>query len=149
MKIGAYSPKTGQSLADDITGINFGNVQKGCHSVLPVLIRPEKEDEDISGLELYLQNAGGFDFTEYGYFTHSGFVPVKSYDSSVPIETGYYYISDHFTENPSPIEGATGGVDIDIHGDGYGDYVWLDVQPGLMETGGTSTINYRFIFEYS
>jgi hypothetical protein len=149
MKIGAYSPKTGQSLADDITGINFGNVQKGHHCVLPVLIRPEIEDEVVSGLELYLQNNGGFDLTYYGYFTCSGFVPVKSYDSSIPVETGYYYISDHFTENIDPSEGSTGGVDIDIYGDGYGDYVWLDVNPGLMETGGTSTINYRFIFEYS
>lgn len=148
MKIGAYSPRTGNLLADDITGINFGNVRQGEHSVLPVLIRPEKEDEDITGLELYLQNDGGFSQSEYGYFTHEDYVPVRSWDPVVTGVTGYYYISDHFVEVPSPPQ-ATGGVPINIYDSLYGDYIWLDVQAGLTETGGTSTINYRFIFEYS
>lgn len=147
MKIGAYSPRTGNLIADDITGVNFGNVRKGEHSVMPVLIRPEKEDEDITGLEMYLQNDGGFSYTEYGYFVHSDFVIVESYDPSVTGDTGYV-ISDHFTEVPNPPD-ITGGVPLSIYPDNYSDYVWLDVQPGLMETGGTSTINYRFIFEYS
>ena len=147
MKIGAYSPRTGNLLADDITGVNFGNVRKGEHSSLPVLIRPEKEDEDITGLEMYLQNDGGFSYTEYGYFVHSDFVLVHSYDPSVTGDTGYF-ISDHFTEVSNPPD-VTGGVPLNIYLDNYSDYVWLDVQPSLLETGGTSTINYRFIFEYS
>jgi hypothetical protein len=149
MKIGAYSPRTGNLLADDITGINFGNVHKGEHSVLPVLIRPEKEDEDISGLELFLQNNGGFDQTQYGYFTHSDFVLVESWDPTTSGDTGYSFISDHFTEVPDPYEGATGGVHLNMNQDGFGDFVWLDVNPSLLETGGTTSINYRFIFEYS
>jgi hypothetical protein len=149
MKIGAYSPRTGNLLADDITGINFGNVRKGEHSVLPVLIRPEKEEEEISGLEIFLQNNGGFDQTEYGYFTYSDFVPVKSWQPSATGETGCWLISDHFTEISSPYEGATGGVHLNMHQNGFSDYVWLDVNPSLLETGGTTSINYRFIFEYS
>lgn len=149
MKIGAYSPRTGHLLADDITGINFGNVHKGEHSVLPILIRPEKEDEDITGLEMFLQNNGGFNQTQYGYFVYSDFVSgVESWDPSVSGDTGYFFISDHFIVVPDPYEGATGGVQLDMH-DSYGDYVWLDVEPSLLETGGTSNINYRFIFEYS
>jgi hypothetical protein len=149
MKIGAYSPRTGYLLSEDITGINFGNVHKGEHSVLPDLIRPEKEDEDISGLELFLQNNGGFDQTEYGYFVYSDYVPVESWDSHTSGDTGVFFISDHFTEVPIPYEGDTGGVHLSMYIDGYGDYVWLDVEPSLLETGGTSSINYRFIFEYS
>ena len=148
MKIGAYSPGTGNLLADDITGINFGNVRQGKHSVLPVLIRPEIEDEDISGLELYLQNNGGFNFSEYGYFSYPYFTDVRSWDPDFTGETGVFFISDHFVEIPSPPQ-ATGGVPLTVNPSGFADYVWLDVQAGLMETGGTSTINYRFIFEYS
>lgn len=148
MKIGAYSPRTGNILADDITGINFGNVHKGEHCVMPVLIRPEIEQEDVTGLEMYLQNNGGFDQTEYGYFVYSDFVSVESYDPSVTGESGVYYISDHFNEVPNPPD-VTGGVPLNVYGTGYSDYVWLDVNPSLLETGGTSTINYRFIFEYS
>lgn len=148
MKIGAYSPRTGNLLTDDITGINFGNIHQGEHSVLPVLIRPEKEDEDITGLELYLQNDGGFEETEYGHFVHPSFVPVKSFDPAVTGLTGYYFISDHFVEVPNPPD-VTGGVPVNIYNDQYGDYIWLDAQAGFAETGGTSSINYRFIFEYS
>lgn len=148
MKIGAYSPKTGQLLSEDITGINFGNVHKGEHSVLPVVIRPEIEEEDITGLEMYLQNNGGFDETEFGHFEHETFVPVRSYDPLFTGDTGYYYISDHFVEVPDPPD-VTGGVPLDVYGSGYSDYVWVDVNPSLLETGGTNSINYRFIFEYS
>jgi hypothetical protein len=148
MKIGAYSPRTGQPIADDITGINFGNIHKGSHSVLPVLIRPEQEDgESFSGLEIYLQNNGGFGNTDYGYFVYSGFVPVKSWDPAVTGDSSYRYISDHFTVVPNPTE-FSDGVHINVQ-DGFGDYVWLDVEPGPFETGGTSSINYRFLFEYS
>lgn len=148
MKIGAYNPRTGALLSENISGINFGNVQKGKHSILPVLIRPEVEDEDIVGLEMYLQNNGGFEQTEFGYFTSSDFVQVKSYDPEFTGDTSYFFISDHFVEVDMPPD-ITGGIPLTIHEGSYSDYVWLDVNPGSTETGGTSTINYRFIFEYS
>ena len=148
MKIGAYNHRTGDQLSEDITGINFGNVQKGKHSVLPVLIRPEIEDENIIGLELYLQNNGGFEQTQFGYFTHSGFVQVASYDAEFTGDSSYQYISDHFIEVTNP-PSPTGGVPLNIVENNYSDYVWLDVNLSLVETGGSTTINYRFIFEYS
>lgn len=149
MKIGAYSPRTGNLLQDDITGIGFGNVRQGEHCALPILIRPLKEEEEISGLELYLQNDGGFSQTEYGYFVYSDFVQVRSYDSaSYTGDTAYYLISDHFTVVPNPPD-TSDGVSLHLYPDNYSDYIWLDVNPGLTETGGTSSINYRFIFEYS
>lgn len=144
MKIGTYNPTTGQKIADNIKGINFGNVRKGKHCPIPVLIRPEITEEDVIGLELYLQNNGGFNKTNFGYFTFSNFVPVKSYEP--PLISGYFYISDHFTLVQDP-PSITGGVPININNN-YGDYIWLDVQPDIDESGSTSTINYRFIFEY-
>jgi len=148
MKIGAYNPRTGDQISDNIVGINFGNVKKGMHSSIPILVRPEIEDESIIGLEMYLQNNGGFDHTEFGYFSNKNFVQVKSYDPEVTGDTSYYYISDHFVEVPSPPD-ITGGVPLSIHEDSYSDYVWLDVNPSSLETGGTTSINYRFIFEYA
>lgn len=148
MKIGAYNTRTGGLLSESITGINFGNVRKGHHSVLPVLIRPEVESEDIIGLEMYLQNNGGFNQTEFGYFTSSDFTQVKSFDPEFTGDTSYQYISDHFEVVPLPPD-ITGGVPLTVHDNRYADYVWLDVNPSALETGGTTTINYRFIFEYS
>jgi hypothetical protein len=145
MKIRAYSPHTGNLVADDITGINFGQVRQGQHGSLPVCIRPVKDTEDITGLELYLQNNGGFSSSEYGFFHSSEFIPdVSSY---TPEYTGGI-LSDHFSvvENPPSY---TGGVNIGLNGSGEGDYVWLDVQAGASEAGETSTVNYRFVFEYS
>jgi len=146
MKIRTYSPQTGNLLAEDITGINFGSVRQGRHGALPVLVRPFADVEVLTGLELYLQNNGGFSHTSYGYFTNSDFVPgVHSWTSD---DSAYPAISDHFTEVSDPPQ-PYGGVSLGVDGDGYGDYVWLDVQPGQTETGSTSSINYRFIFEYS
>jgi hypothetical protein len=148
MKIGAYNPRTGELLSENISGLNFGNVQKGHHSVLPVLIRPEIEDENLVGLEMYLQNNGGFNETEFGYFTHSDFVLVESYNPGSTGTPGYYYMSDNFEVVPTPPD-ITGGVPLNVYGSSFTDYVWLDVNPSAIETGGTTTINYRFIFEYS
>jgi hypothetical protein len=147
MKIRAYSPKTGYLIANDITGINFGNVRQGQHSIIPVLVRPIRDTENISGLELYLQNDGGFVSSLYGHYTNPDFVSgVRSYTSGI---TGSApVISDHFVTIPSPPT-FTGGVPINLNIDGEGDYIWLDVESGAYESGSTSTINYRFIFEYS
>jgi len=145
MKIRAYSPQTGNLVAEDITGINFGLVRQGQHGALPVCIRPVKETEDISGLELYLQNNGGFNSSEYGYFHNSNFIAdVRSYTSGLSGNV----ISDHFSVVANP-PSTTGGVNIGLNTAGEGDFIWLDVQAGASETGSTSTVNYRFVFEYS
>jgi len=145
MKIRAYSPQTGNLVAEDITGINFGLVRQGQHGAIPVCIRPVKDTEDISGLELYLQNNGGFGSSEYGYFHSSEFISnMRSYVSGMTGEV----ISDHFSVVTNP-PSVSGGVSIGLNGSGEGEYVWLDVQAGASETGSTSTVNYRFVFEYS
>lgn len=143
MKIRAYSPKTGNIIAEDISGINFGNILQGEHSSSPVLIRPVLDEEQAVSLTLYLANNGGFSNTEYGYFTSDQFVPnVKSYNGFT--DEGYTYISDHF-QNPSSVSDA---IEVGIDGNGVGDYLWFDVQPGAIESGSTNSLVYRFLFEY-
>ena len=95
MKIQAYSPQTGNLIADSITGINFGNIRQGEHGVSPVLIRPVNTSEDLfTDLLLYLQNNGGYSQSEFGYLVSSDLVTgVESYTSDATGEV----ISDHFT----------------------------------------------------
>lgn len=147
MKIRAYSPQTGNLLAEDVAGLNFGNVRQGRHGAMPVLIRPVCDVETLASLTLYLQNNGGFNQAQYGYFVACDFVPgVHSYtsdDSSIPA------ISDHFILVSDPYTGEPGGVPIGLNAEGHGEYVWLDVQSGATDTGSTSSINYRFVFEYA
>jgi len=143
MKIRAYSPKTGNLIAEDITGINFGNILQGEHSSLPVVIRPVLESEEIYSLSLYLANNGGFSNTNYGYLISDEFVPeVKSYNGDEVV--GEVYISDHFV-NPSQVSDS---LEVGLTGEGVGDYIWLDVQPGAIETGSTNSLVYRFLFEF-
>jgi hypothetical protein len=147
MKVRAYSPRTGNLLADDVTGLNFGNIRQGKHGALPVLIRPLKTTEDsFTDLKLYLQNNGGYNQSQFGYLVSDGFAAnVRSWTSDTSLPGPY--ISDHFVVNSAAT--GTGSVNIDLDTQGNGDYIWLDVQVGSLETGSTSNVNYRFVFEYS
>lgn len=150
MKIRAYSPRTATDssviIAEDITGINFGLVRQGQHGSLPVLIRPvEEAGENISGLEFYLQNNGGFSNSEFGVLTSSTYI--NNVISYVVGSTGAV-ISDHLSVVSDP-PSVTGGVPINLNANREGDFVWLDVQAGSAETGRTTAVNYRFTFEYS
>ena len=148
MKIRAYSPRTGNLLQDDISGLNFGNIQKGMHGALPVVIRPLKTTEDtFNEMRLYLQNNGGYNQSQFGYLLSDQFVAnVRSYTPET-YTSDEVYVSDHFSVNP--YASGLDGVPITIDGHGNGDYIWLDVQVGALETGSTTNINYRFTFEYS
>lgn len=140
MRIRAYSPQTGNLLSESITSINFGNIRQGRHSFTPVLIQPVKTAEDeFDDMILYLQNNGGYNQSQFGYRVASDLATgVQSYVSGA---TGPV-VSNHFTL----VSDATGPNGVAV---APGDYVWLDVQVGLAETGGTSNVNYRFVFEYN
>lgn len=140
MEIRAYSPQTGNLLSESITGINFGNIRQGQHCFTPVLIQPVKTAEDeFDDMILYLQNNGGYNQSQFGYRVASDLMTgVQSYTIGA---TGPV-ISDHFTL----VSDATGPGGVSVTPD---DYVWLDVQVGATETGSTSSVNYRFVFEYN
>lgn len=140
MKIRAYSPQTGNLISEDITGINYGNIRQGEHCVSPVLIQPVKTDEELfDGMLLYLQNNGGYTQSNFGYLVGPELITgVRSDD---PGATGVV-ISDHFTL-VSDATGPGGVCSLPC------DYIWLDVQVGLTESGSTTNLNYRFVFEYN
>lgn len=140
MKIRAFSPITGELLSPDIAGINFGNIHQGAHGATPVLIQPFKTSEDLfSDVVLYLQNSGGYTQSEFGYFVSSDLI--TGVQSDEPGATGPI-ISDNFSLNSDAT--GPGGVMVMPC-----DYIWLDVKVGLTETGSTTNVNYRFIFEYN
>lgn len=141
MIIKAYSPQTGGLLSESITGINYGNIRQGEHCVSPVLIQPVKTDEEeFDEMVLYLQNNAGYNQSKFGFRIASDFTSdVRSYTSD-----GYTgpVISDHFTLVTDA--SGTGGQTVQP-----GNFVWLDVEVGTTETGSTSNVNYRFVFEYN
>lgn len=143
MKVSAYNPQNGTLIADAISGISFGNVRQGQHST-PVLIRPGRTVEtNFTEMKLFLQNDGGLSASQFGYYVSDEFL------------TGIDY-TNHLTGALTLATGVTGtgytgvtGVSIGIVGGNPVDYVWLDAEVGVSETGATSTINYRFVFEFN
>lgn len=144
MKIKVYNPSNGNLIADGPSGISFGVVRAGYHGSLPVLIKPFKTTENnFTEMKLFLQNNGGLNSSKFGHFTSDGFIPGVDYTN---------YLSDHF----SLATGVTGlgfsgvsGLDISIVNGEPTDYIWLDLEAGSFENGATSTINYRFVFDYN
>jgi hypothetical protein len=144
MKVSLYNWTNGNLVADSVTGISFGNVRQGQHTDTPVLIKPERSIEDaILEMKLYLQNNGGLSKTSFGHYTSD------SYVSGI----------DHRNNITSHFELATGvtgldydevtGVPITVRSGEPQDFVWLDAEVGSNETGATSSINYRFVFEFN
>lgn len=145
MEIKAYNPKNGDLLANDISGIDFGEIIQGEHSSVPVLIRPIMSDDNVSNIRLLLASNGGFDDAHYGYLLSDQFTPdVESYNGDV--KDGVHYISDHF-ENPSTA--VSDAIQVGLDSEGVGDFIWLDVQPGEADIGRSKNLTYRFIFDYN
>lgn len=144
MKVSLYNWSNGNLVADSVTGISFGNVPQGQHSTPPVLIKPGKTVEDaILEMRLYLQNDGGLSSTKFGYFANDQYLTGVDWAN---------YITGHF----ELATGVTGldydtvtGLQIGINGGVPADFVWLDAEVGQYETGATSSINYRFVFEFN
>ena len=144
MKIKVYNPTNGNLISDGPSGISFGNVKAGLHGNLPVLVKPFKTTENnFLEMKLFLQNNGGLNASSFGYFVSDQFLSGVNYTN---------YLSDHF----SLATGVTGiaytgvgGVGIAISGGQPADYIWLDIAIGSYESGATSSINYRFVFDYN
>lgn len=144
MKIKVYNPSNGNLVSDGPSGISFGNVRAGYHNDTPVLIKPYKTVENnFLEMKLFLQNNGGLNSTKFGYFTSDAFSSGINYAN---------YLSDHFTL-ASDVSGlgytGVSGVPISLEGGQPVDYVWLDLEPGSYEVGSSTSINYRFVFDYN
>jgi hypothetical protein len=144
MKIDLYNPTNGSRLAEDVRGINFGTVVAGQHSLLPVLIKPEKTVEDsFSAMKLFLQSNGGLNHSNFGHYKSDSFVSGIDHSNHL---TGHFLLATGVTGTTYT---GVSGVDISIASGVPQDYVWLDVQTGGSEIGSTSAINFRFVFDYT
>jgi hypothetical protein len=146
MRVDSYNPATGGLLAEGITGIYFGNVRAGQHSTPLVLIKPVKTVEtSISAMKLFLQADGGLTASQFGYLVLSAF------DADIVTAD----LVNHFVVAPDAVDvgyvGGPGeeGAVIPVASGSPTGWVWLDIQPGAFEVGSTSTINYRFVFDYT
>lgn len=144
MKVSLYNWTNGDIVADSITGISFGNVKQGQHCDPPVLIKPGKTVENaILEMKLYLQNNGGLSQTQFGYYTSDQYLSGTDWTNR---------ITNHF-ELASGVTGLdyndVTGLQISISDGEPADFIWLDAEVGSFESGATSSINYRFVFEFN
>jgi len=145
LKIERYSP-VNMSLVDaDATGVDFGDAIKGQHCSNVVAIRPVAVDITFTALALFLENTNGVNHTEFGKYHSAVATP--------GITPGSNYLSDAFV----PITGISDAAMIGMYSD-YGimfdstdpEYAWMDAEIGTAENMlGSSTINFRFVFEYN
>lgn len=144
MKIKVFNPVNGHLVADNPPGISFGQVRSGKHCSSPVLIKPSKTVENnFLEMKLFLQNNGGLNDTNFGYFLSDNFSSGIDHSNM---------LSNHFSLASGVSDilySAVSGPSIRLSGGQPSDYIWLDIQPGQYETGSTSTINYRFVFDYN
>lgn len=142
MKINAYNPKTGSLISNGVTGITFGNVKQGLHCAVPVVIKPFRTTETaFIQMKLFLQNNGGFNSSNFGHYLSTPFI--------TGIQAGSNYLSDNFIVNSTPSVTGVNGVPVEVVSGDISKYIWLDVQVGALETGSSSTINYRFSYDFT
>lgn len=139
-RIDRYDPTT-MGLADTgISQVDFGGVIRGNHCSVPVVIKPVVAGT-VTQLALFLEDNGSLSNAAFGYLAS------KQIFCGIP--AGGPQMSDHFTETNgvSDFSNLSNGVSLDPDDP---QYVWLDTQMGAGSTLGENTsINYRFVFEYS
>lgn len=144
MKIKVYNPSNGNLVSDGPPGISFGNTRAGHHCDTPVLLKPFKTTENnFLEMKLFLQNNGGMNGTQFGYFTSDQFSSGINYTN---VLTGHFSLATGVTGLAFT---GVSGVPISLVGGQPADFIWLDLNPSAYEIGATSTINYRFVFDYN
>jgi len=145
MKIDLYNPTNGSLLAESVSGLNFGSVVAGQHCTLPILVKPEKTvEESFSSMKLFLQSNGGLNNSHFGHFKSDSFVTGINHTNHL---TGHFLLATGIVSGTAYT--GVSGLDISLSEGNPQDYVWLDIQTGTSEIGSTSSINFRFVFDYT
>jgi hypothetical protein len=143
VKIQTYSPANGALLSAEVAALYFGTVVAGMHCVTPILIKVEGDvAKNYTAMKLFLQNNGGLKDSNFGY--------LSAVEFSAGITSSA--ITEHFEEARGAVDvnyAATPGLSITLVDGQPVDFIWLDIEVGLSEKGSTSSINYRFVFEYN
>ena len=107
-----------------------------------MVIKPFRTTENaFIQMKMFLQNRGGFNNSNFGYFLSTPFI--------TGISAGSPFLSGHFVVNPTPSLTGLNGVPVEVVSGNISKYIWLDTQVGALETGSSSTINYRFSFDFN
>jgi len=133
MHLQEYDFITGAALGP-LTALDFGNVIQGQHCGRPVVLRALTDgDSSVSGLNLSLINRGAWTTAQYGYYVNPTFVP--------SVEAGSSQLAAHHFDSTTQT--------VSIGWDGtQSNYVWLDLQTSLDQTG-INSATLRLSFDHS
>ena len=151
MKINVLSPVNGSVVSASATDISFGNVHRGEHSDSVALIDLKKTTENnILGINMYLQDDGGLTGSQFGYYMNSDFYPGIDHNGAIigGVTGGLTGASaTGFTGGITGISGYTGGVPTGYTGGTYqgltggytgGIFNHFVLNPGATGPGGAS-----------
>lgn len=143
MKIQLCNPATGTIISPDVAALYFGSVEAGKHCAVPILVKVEGDaDKNYTAMKLFLENDGGLKDSQFGYLASTEF----SGGVTSSALTGHFAVAPGVSNANYTV---TPGLPITLVDGQPADYIWLDIEAGTDELGTTSSINYRFIFEYN
>lgn len=132
----SYDPEDLSFLATG-TSVDFGSFAAGNHSKTVRVIKPIPSGITLSRINFYLENKGGLENSNFGYF--------KSNSSILGIEAGSAYLSDNFTEISGVSTIVTGGLSLNASSP---ENIWLDLETGPSDIK-SGNINYRFVYDFT
>lgn len=140
MRVQTYDSVTGQTITEEASELDFGNVIQGRHCPRPVVLRvfPDVETT-ITDMTAYLENQGGWNQSELGYYLNATFVE--------NVQAGGDLMGNHFVETQDATSGSPNGVPVETS-DATSEYMWLDVDLPDTQTGATD-LTYRFIYNFT
>jgi hypothetical protein len=120
--------------------LDFGDVLQGRHCQRSLLLRAFPDTEtSILDATVYLENKGGWSGAEFGCYVNPSFQP--------GISPGSDFLSSHLAEVQDATYGTPNGRSIEMSDSSSG-YVWLDVDLPTTQVGATSSVNFRFAYNY-
>lgn len=141
MKVNRYNPLDMSLISEDVSTIDFGNINKGFFCKEPIVVRLVPDNEVLTELAFYLENRGGLNHTRFGLYKSS--FPV----TGIPVDDSR--INTFLEEAPGVsdvVQYSDRRISLNVDNP---EYIWLNAFVGYTETNvGAQGINYRFVFEY-
>lgn len=123
---------------DQVETLNFGGIIQRQHCVKPVVLRLINTENILSNIKIYLENKGGWEDTDFGYYKSQTFVP--------SIESGSNFLSNHFIEVPNATASSPNGVSLNWYTN-VSDYLWIDAQVTELANG-VDKANFRIFYDF-
>ncbi len=143
----SHLDSTGAAITTDLSNLDFGEIPAGLHNNFVQTVRPKLDTENtVNDVFFFLEAKGGFSSSNFGFDKTAAFDSSKASDVG-----GAAFMSTHLTvvANAQASDSASGeaitvaGNNIDM------DHVYLDMDVDTLQTGSTTTINYRLVFDFT